>query len=82
MDWKLVKEKRIKTTQACFAVAANARTDRELSPGTFKYIANAEFVSKYTKFMNRWYKGKLNTITEGLQSGDGHLDTDNGHIRR
>lgn len=48
------EERCIKSTQAYFArkKATNARIDRDLSPGTFKFAA-AELLSKYVKFMER-----------------------------
>lgn len=69
-------------TQVCFAAqkADNAPTDPELSLGPFKHMYAAEFISKYVNFLDRSYKGRNNKITDGIRSGDGHLDIENGHI--
>lgn len=51
----LSEEKIIKMGQAYYVArkAANARSDRDLSPRLFKYIATAAFLSKYAMFMDK-----------------------------
>lgn len=48
------REKYIKMTQACYAAqkAANAKNVKDQSPGAFKYIEAAEYLSRYPKFMD------------------------------
>lgn len=69
----LSEEKIVKTTQAYYTAlkAANARSDWDLSPGALMYMAAADFLSKYYKFMERDVENKNRTDVEDGRRTDG-----------
>lgn len=56
--------------------AASARSDSDLSPAAFKYIAKATFLSKYDNFVDRDLKeNKTTGVAEvGRESRDDQLE--------